>query len=161
FTTFDPTGSAQTIVMGLNSSGAATGFYRGADGHDHGFIRAASGAITSFDAASGADTTPQALNDSGVSAGVFDVATTTLPAPPAASGAAGTAEGGGVAQASGNASDFTVLNTIIARNSAAAQSPDISGDFNSLGHNLIGNGSGSTGFVNGHSGDQIGTAAAP
>ena len=39
--------------------------------------------------------------------------------------------------------------------------PDVSGDFTSGGHNLIGDGSGSTGFTNGTNGDQVGTAPTP
>jgi hypothetical protein len=37
----------------------------------------------------------------------------------------------------------------------------VAGAFASGGHNLIGDGSGSTGFVNGVNGDQVGTAANP
>jgi hypothetical protein len=37
----------------------------------------------------------------------------------------------------------------------------VSGDFTSGGHNLIGDGTGSTGFVNGVNGDMVGTAANP
>jgi hypothetical protein len=37
----------------------------------------------------------------------------------------------------------------------------VSGAFTSGGHNLIGDGTGSTGFVNGVNGDQVGTAVNP
>lgn len=57
-------------------------------------------------------------------------------------------------------------NTIIAGNSILfplAPSPayDVSGDFLSRGHNLIGEDTGSTGLVGGVLGDQVGTAGAP
>jgi hypothetical protein len=49
------------------------------------------------------------------------------------------------------------LNTIVALNSG--QVPDVSGGFNSLGHNLIGITNGSTGFT--APGDQTGSKASP
>jgi hypothetical protein len=53
----------------------------------------------------------------------------------------------------------TVQNTIIALNQAAIPThPDVFGPFVSLGHNLIGNGTDSTGFT--APGDQVGTSAA-
>lgn len=55
-------------------------------------------------------------------------------------------------------------NTIVANNTAPASnpfSPDVGGIFISLGNNLIGNGSGSIGFINGVNGDQVGTTANP
>jgi hypothetical protein len=39
-----------------------------------------------------------------------------------------------------------LLNTLIANNSAAGSGPDVSGSFTSLGHNLIGNATGGSGF---------------
>ncbi len=52
-----------------------------------------------------------------------------------------------------------VKNTIVAGNRATA-APDVDGAFASQGFNLIGIGDGSTGFINGTNGDQVGTAAA-
>ncbi len=52
-------------------------------------------------------------------------------------------------------------NTIIARNSGVNGSPDISGSVSSLGTNLVGNGVGSTGIVNGVGGNLVGTTANP
>jgi hypothetical protein len=57
---------------------------------------------------------------------------------------------------------MNVVNTIIAENVAASGGPDVAGNFNSLGHNLIGRvDSDSTGFANGNNGDQVGTVAHP
>ncbi|HVK06398.1 MAG TPA: choice-of-anchor Q domain-containing protein, partial [Armatimonadaceae bacterium] len=69
--------------------------------------------------------------------------------------------GGGVLLAIGGAS--AVRNTIIADNLADAGGigPDVFGAFTSGGHNLIGDGTGATGFADGVNGDQMGTAAAP
>jgi len=57
-----------------------------------------------------------------------------------------------------NGGTLNVKNTIIAQNSAATD-PDVFGSFASGGYNLIGNGTGSTGFT--AVGDRVGTAAAP
>jgi predicted outer membrane repeat protein len=56
-----------------------------------------------------------------------------------------------------------VRNTIIAQNfvDPAGAGPDVFGTFTSGGHNLIGDGTGGTGFANGVGGDQVGTAAHP
>jgi hypothetical protein len=64
------------------------------------------------------------------------------------------AAGGGI----WNGGTVNVKNTIVALNSAATD-PDVSGSFASGGYNLIGNGTGSTGFT--AVGDRVGTAAAP
>jgi predicted outer membrane repeat protein len=68
--------------------------------------------------------------------------------------------GGGVFGGNGT---LTVHNTIIAQNfvDVTGSAPDVSGAFTSLGHNLIADPTGSTGFANGVSGDHVGTAAAP
>ena len=57
-----------------------------------------------------------------------------------------------------NGGTVNVKNTIIAQNTAAT-GPDVFGSFASGGYNLIGNGTGSTGFT--AVGDPVGTAAAP
>jgi predicted outer membrane repeat protein len=59
---------------------------------------------------------------------------------------------------------ITLKNCLIAGNRAANDNQaeaDVSGDFISLGHNLIGISGGTNGFVNGTNGDQVGTEAAP
>jgi hypothetical protein len=70
-------------------------------------------------------------------------------------------DGGGVFLAPGGTS--SVRNSIIAGNlvDLTGTRPDVAGAFLSLGHNLIGDGSGSTGFVNGGNGDMVGTADDP
>jgi predicted outer membrane repeat protein len=69
--------------------------------------------------------------------------------------------GGGVVLDNGGASN--IRNTIIAQNlvDLDGAGPDVSGAFSSGGHNLIGDGSGSTGFANGVNGDMVGTADTP
>jgi predicted outer membrane repeat protein len=69
--------------------------------------------------------------------------------------------GGGVFLADMGTS--SVRNTIIAGNFVdhGGAGPDLSGAFNSDGHNLIGDGTGSTGFTNGTNGDLVGTADKP
>jgi len=68
--------------------------------------------------------------------------------------------GGGVFLDNGK---LNVKNTIIALNlvNSGGTGPDVSGAFISLGHNLIGNANGSTGFTNGTNGDQVGTTLNP
>lgn len=50
-----------------------------------------------------------------------------------------------------------VKNTTIARNTAGLGTHDVSEAFTSLGYNLIGDGTGSSGFTNGVNGDRVGT----
>ena len=57
-----------------------------------------------------------------------------------------------------NGGTVNIKNTIVAQNTAATD-PDVSGSFASGGYNLIGDGTGSTGFT--AVGDRVGTAAAP
>jgi CSLREA domain-containing protein len=65
------------------------------------------------------------------------------------------AAGGGIYNIGGT---VNAINTIIAGNSALT-GPDISGNFTSQGHNLIGIGDGGTGFTG--TGDQVGSADSP
>jgi CSLREA domain-containing protein len=69
--------------------------------------------------------------------------------------------GGGLFHSPGGT--FSVRNTIIALNLVdfTGTNPDVSGAFTSGGHNLIGNGTGGTGFTNGVNGDQFGTSVNP
>jgi hypothetical protein len=53
----------------------------------------------------------------------------------------------------------TVANTILAGNTASPFGPNVFGPVTSRGYNLVGDGSGSSGF--GMAGDQVGTAASP
>jgi CSLREA domain-containing protein len=67
----------------------------------------------------------------------------------------GGAQGGGVGAFGGS---VTLVNTIVAGNKADGGGPDVSGSFTSLGHNLIGNTTRSSGWI---STDLTGTAASP
>lgn len=62
--------------------------------------------------------------------------------------------GGGIRINNGNGGMVSLKNTIVALNSAPGGGPDVSGDFNSNGYNLVGTVSGGTGF--GSIGDQFG-----
>ena len=68
----------------------------------------------------------------------------------------GTDSGGGIFN---NTTAPALINTIVAGNTA--DRPDLSGSFTSNGHNLIGNDTGSSGFVDGDNGDQVGSASEP
>jgi hypothetical protein len=70
--------------------------------------------------------------------------------------------GGGLFHQSGGT--FSLKNTIVALNLTdfVSTGPDVTGAaFASQGHNLIGDGTGSTGFTNGTNSDMVGTGAAP
>jgi predicted outer membrane repeat protein len=58
---------------------------------------------------------------------------------------------------------FNIRNTIVALNltDLMGSNPDVSGTFASQGHNLIGDGTGTTGFTNGTNGDIVGTSTNP
>jgi len=55
---------------------------------------------------------------------------------------------------------FTVQNTIVALNVVrfTGTGPDVSGPFSSLGHDLIGDSTGGTGFIDGSNGDIVGSS---
>lgn len=55
----------------------------------------------------------------------------------------------------------TIRNSIFAGNTTSGTGPDMSGTFTSGGYNLVGNGTGATGFTNGVLADQVGTAVSP
>jgi predicted outer membrane repeat protein len=65
---------------------------------------------------------------------------------------------GGALYANGT---LTLKNTIVAVDTATSGGPDVYGTFVSQGHNLIGDGTGSTGFVDGVLGDMVGTTVTP
>jgi hypothetical protein len=75
--------------------------------------------------------------------------------------------GGGIGSRPGfPAGTVTVAHSILAENGfepgvTGVTGPDVSGAVTTQGYNLVGNGSGATGIVNGVRGDQVGTAAAP
>ena len=104
---------------------------------------------------------PAGALNSGQGGGVFTLSATVtfvnctiafnLPA------AGGTTDGGGIARTNGGA--VFVQNTIIAGNTADS-APDASGSFSTLGHNLVGNTSGSTSW-DPSKGDKLDANAAP
>jgi predicted outer membrane repeat protein len=69
--------------------------------------------------------------------------------------ATGAGNGGGVVQLGGT---VTVTNSIIADNTSAGTSPNVSGAFVTQGSNVIGDAAGATGFSDGANGDQVGVA---
>jgi hypothetical protein len=84
FTTFEAPGAGTaayqdqgTFPMAINSSGAVTGFYQGASGGAHGFVRAANGAFSTFqapDVATSGDyqgTNPTSIDAAGEIAGTY------------------------------------------------------------------------------------------
>lgn len=68
--------------------------------------------------------------------------------------------GGGIARGSVRGDTLELLNTIVAGNFADV-GPDINGTVTSLGHNLIGDGTDTSGIVDGVNGDQVGTGVLP
>jgi predicted outer membrane repeat protein len=67
--------------------------------------------------------------------------------------------GGGIWRDAACTEPTQLINTIVARNYVAGDAPDVSGDFDSLGSNLIGDVEGSTGFL--LVGDLFGVAGIP
>lgn len=67
--------------------------------------------------------------------------------------------GGGISIRAFDPVSITLNNTIVAGNTSGGGAPNLSGAFTSGGHNLIGDGSGSSGLSNGVNGDLVGTAA--
>ena len=94
-------------------------------------------------------------NSAGSGGGIFNWSTGTVKITNGTISGNSAAHFGGVT----NASNGIVHsgNTLIALNTSPS-SPDINGSFISDGHNLIGNGTGGTGFTNGANGDQVGVA---
>ena len=149
----------------------------------NGPFRASTGALTVLDSTINSNTNAGGIDSEG---GILTVVNSTITSNVAANGnhAGGIGVYGGsasitsstIAGNSGNGTSsggldglgqmVTVFDTIVAGNSGGSGS-DTRGTFNSRGHNLIGNvtstipASGTTGFVNGMLGDQVGTSAAP
>ena len=65
--------------------------------------------------------------------------------------------GGGISNDPG--ATFSLVNSIVAQNTAPTN-PDVDGNFNDLGHNFVGTGTGGD-FINGSNGDQVGTSLNP
>jgi CSLREA domain-containing protein len=99
-------------------------------------------------------------NSAGISGGGIFADTATLLNSTVADNLATT--GGGLFHNNGGGA-FTMKNTLVALNLVrfAGAGPDLSGSFTSLGHNLIGAGTGATGFTNGVNGDLVGTSTNP
>ena len=72
FTSFDPSGSVYTEPLGINDSGAISGYYEDSAGVFHGFVRTPSGAITRFDPPSSVGTHAYGINKAGSIVGQFD-----------------------------------------------------------------------------------------
>jgi hypothetical protein len=70
-TSFDPTGSTDTLPANINASGVIAGSYFDAVSVVHGFIRDAQGNITSFDPSGSTFTTVASMNDSGTIVGTY------------------------------------------------------------------------------------------
>jgi hypothetical protein len=73
------------------------------------------------------------------------------------SGSNGSVAGGGIVNVDGT---INLRNTLVATNTASG-SPDVAGSVTSNGHNLLGDGTGSSGITNGTNGDQVGSSASP
>jgi len=105
----------------------------------------------------------QADRDGGgiINGGTLTVNNVTIADNTADSDSDGTGDGGGIYHLGGTTG---LKNTIVAGNgdnSAVTKRPDVSGAFTSNGYNLIGDGTGSTGLVNGVNNDQVGTSGSP
>jgi hypothetical protein len=97
--TVDPPGSTSTYAEGINASGAVTGSYRDAAGVAHGFLRDASGNITSFDPPGSVSTSAYGVNASGAVTGYYQ-------APPSVAH-------GFIRDASGNFTSFDVQDSTV------------------------------------------------
>jgi len=77
-----------------------------------------------------------------------------------ANSASGSGSGvGGIFNGSGSTANLK--NSIVAKNTSALMPHDLNGTFNSQGYNLIGESTGTDGFMNGINGDQVGTPGSP
>jgi hypothetical protein len=73
-TVFDAPGAPQqTIPIGLNTLGTATGFFVDGTGADHGFVRVGDGSIEAFDPAGSKDTLALGINAKGQITGYYVV----------------------------------------------------------------------------------------
>jgi len=99
-------------------------------------------------------------NSYGVGGGMWNITggTTTMVSC-TVTGNTASSEGGGLRN-TGNAASFQMTNTIVSGNTAGT-GPDVWGDFQSNGYNLIAKKDGSTGFTNNVNHDIVGTTASP
>ena len=72
FTTFDPPGSVNTYVTGLNRKGWITGYFEDGGATWHGYVRTSGGGITAFDPAGSIDTEARSINTKNVIAGYYE-----------------------------------------------------------------------------------------
>jgi predicted membrane protein len=70
-TTFDVPGSVGTYAESVNRTGTITGFYAGADGISHGFVRDSNGNITTFDPPGSTNTFAYSINPTGAITGSY------------------------------------------------------------------------------------------
>jgi CSLREA domain-containing protein len=100
-----------------------------------------------------------ASNEAVKGGAIFDFGTLIL-SDSTVSGNTSSLEAGGIETASITPTAH-LRNTIVASNASGTGSPDVFGPFISDGYNFIGNATGSTGFGNSGSHDQVGTTAKP
>jgi hypothetical protein len=103
-------------------------------------------------------------NTAAFGGGIFDsgtltVASCTVSGNTALGNSISPGTGGGISTGPLSGVGVTILDSIIARNTGSGR-PDVDGTVTSLGHNLIGDGTGSSGFA-AAAGDQVGTPANP
>jgi predicted outer membrane repeat protein len=117
---------------------------------------ASSGGGAEIDAGSKASITNSTFadNSAGWGGGILNSGNLTITNATISANSAGVPGGGGLATSVG---ETTLRNTILARN-LASSSPDVSGPLLSQGHNLIGDGTGGSGFV---ASDLVGSSAQP
>jgi uncharacterized repeat protein (TIGR01451 family) len=147
-------GGGSSIAAGGNGGNGGNGGFGGAG--TAGGIDSFSGSLTLTHSTVSVNTAGSGAGGAGGSGG--------LPGPGSPFGAPGSAGSTGVPARGLTGGLLTALprpqifDTIIAGNTAPVNI-DVNGDFVSLGHNLIGDGSGSAGF--GAAGDQVGTSTKP
>jgi hypothetical protein len=71
FISFQVPQSTATFPLSINDRLSVTGYYRGADGQLHGFVRHVFGEITSFDVAGSITTLPVGINNAGEITGTY------------------------------------------------------------------------------------------
>jgi len=89
--------------------------------------------------------------------GIFNANSATLHLYSATVAGNSASTGGGI-RAGGT---VTLVDTLLAANTASSTGPDCAGTLSSSGYNLVGDGTGCTGLTDGANGDKVGTASAP
>jgi hypothetical protein len=151
-----------TVTASTLSGNAATGGaggVSGGEGSGGGIYNAGAGPLTvtastlSGNAATGGSGSGGGIyNAAGALAGPLTVTACTLSGN-AATGGGGSGSGGGI-----SGSLTALRNTIVAGNTASSAFPEVNGPVGSQGHNLIGDGTGGSGFA---PSDMVGTSANP